>query len=149
MLLQAHGVTGDSGRGATPSAGSLQALELYLIAFGEGWLPVGGYHYDRARHLLTRHFEVAERKQIESEWVPALVTTEGGSLLWVLVGALDRVESKYSFRALQFLCLEAGHLMQSLCLLTPTVPLGGFYEKPIGEAFRLPVGDRVLYVGLA
>jgi hypothetical protein len=78
-----------------------------------------------------------------------LVTTEGGSLLWILVGNLDRVEKKYSFRALQFLLLEAGHLMQNLCLLIPTIPLGGFFEQQLGEAFRLPATDRVLYVGIA
>lgn len=148
VLQQAHGVTSEAGKGPTPSAGNLQALELYLVSFGEGWLPTGGYHYDRSQHLLTRHFEGATRESVEQSWVPSMATVGGGRLLWVLVGDVARVERKYSFRALQFLCLEAGHLMQNLCLLIPTVPLGGFFECDLASAFQLPAGDRVLYVGL-
>lgn len=149
LLTTAHGVTAACGRGPTPSAGGLQALELYLISMQEGWLAPGGYHYGRASHSLTRHFEGAGRAAVEREWVPSLSTVSGGSLLFVLVGDVARVEAKYSFRALQFLFLEAGHLMQSLCLLAPIVPLGAFFERPLAKAFHLPSSDRVLYVGVS
>src|SRR4051794_17320328 len=43
LLQTAHGVTGDLFRGPTPSAGGLQALELYLVHWQSGWLPPGGY----------------------------------------------------------------------------------------------------------
>jgi SagB-type dehydrogenase family enzyme len=149
VLRYAHSVCAEGGRGPTPSAGGLQALELYLLSFGEGWLAPGGYHYDRAGHLLTSHFSGAERCQIEQDWVPSLSTVEGGSLVWILVGDLARVEQKYTHRASQFLLLEAGHLMQNLCLLCPTVPLGAFFEQALKVAFRLRPTDLVLYAGIS
>src|SRR5262249_52891128 len=47
LLGLAHGITGPDDRGPVPSAGGLQALELYLVTFAAGWLPPGLYHYDR------------------------------------------------------------------------------------------------------
>ena len=54
ILFFAHGITGDAHRGPVPSAGGLQAVELYLAPLAEGWLPSGSYHYDRAGHFLSR-----------------------------------------------------------------------------------------------
>ncbi|MFO0846553.1 MAG: nitroreductase family protein [Gemmataceae bacterium] len=74
-------------------------------------------------------------------------------MLWVLVGDGERVRGKYGSRGGRFLLLEAGHLMQNLCLMSwrlglATVPLGGFFEREVARAFTLPAGDTVLYLGL-
>jgi nitroreductase len=63
------------------------------------------------------------------------------------------VRAKYGARGLRFLLLEAGHLMQNLCLLSRslglvTVPLGGFFEAPLARLLVLPETDEVLYVGV-
>ena len=63
-----------------------------------------------------------------------------------------RAEDKYGTRAARFQLLEAGHLMQNLCLLSEsvglsTLPLGGFFEREIGRALPVSPGDVVLYVG--
>ena len=78
---------------------------------------------------------------------------DGGALLWILVGDAARVESKYMERGIRFLILEAGHLMQNLCLLSEslglsTVPLGGYLESKIAAELSLPGSDVVLYVGI-
>lgn len=152
VLQASHGVSGPDGRGPVPSAGGLQALELYLVAWGPGWLPAGVYHFDRTGHHLSQLVSGAER----AEWVqrvPSLGQIDGGSLLWLLVGDGDRAAAKYAARGHRFLLLEAGHLMQNLCLASAslglaTVPLGGFFERDIARRLRLPTGDLVLYVGL-
>jgi SagB-type dehydrogenase family enzyme len=152
LLQCAHGVTGGGGRGPTPSAGNLQALELYLAVLDRDWLPQGLYHYDRAGHALAQITADADR----SSWqaiVPSLELVDGGALLWVLVGDGERVCAKYVARGLRFLLLEAGHLMQNLCLVSAslrlaTVPLGGFFESEIAHAFQLPATDVVLYLGV-
>src|SRR5262249_42239365 len=109
-LLQAsHGITGPLGTGPVPSAGGLQALELYLVVFEPGWLPWGRYHYDRNGHYLSQIAIAAPRE----EWgrhVPSLGLVQGGALLWILVGDGERVARKYGERALRFLLQEAGHL---------------------------------------
>jgi len=78
---------------------------------------------------------------------------EGGALLWILVGDGARVAAKYGDRGGRFLLLEAGHLMQNLCLLSAslglaTVPMGGALEPEVARALSLPASDAVLYVAL-
>jgi SagB-type dehydrogenase family enzyme len=151
-LQFSHGVSASVGRGPTPSAGSLQAIELYCVNFIEGWLPAGLYHYDRATHALAQLTAGAER----NAWikiVPSLQTVAGGSFLWIIVGDGARVSAKYGSRGLRFLLLEAGHLMQNLCLMSQrlgwsTLPLGGFFERDIARALTLPPDDGVLYAGV-
>lgn len=152
-ILQAgHGITGPLSAGPIPSAGGFQALELYLVAFGPGWLPAGRYHYDRAGHHLSQVAPDADR----ADWVrrvTSLDLLEGGAVLWVIVGDEGRVGRKYGGRAGRFLLQEAGHLMQNLCLLSAslglaTVPLGGYFERAVARQFTLPPDDLVLYVGV-
>jgi SagB-type dehydrogenase family enzyme len=148
----AHGVCSDAGRGPVPSAGGLQALELYVAVLAPGWLPAGIYHYDRAGHALAGIADAIDPSVVPSI-VPSLVTTSGGALLWLIVGDGARVSAKYGARGLRFLLLEAGHLMQNLCLVSAdlglaTIPLGGFFERPLARALRLPSTDEVLYAGV-
>jgi SagB-type dehydrogenase family enzyme len=150
LLQAAHGITAELDRGPTPSAGGLQALELYLVHWVSSWLPSGLYHYDRRGHHLSQVADRADRAAWE-EFVPSLRGLDGGSLLWVLVGDVPRVAAKYGDRAGRFLLLEAGHLMQTLCLLSAsqglcTVPLGGSFERDIARQLALPSTDAVLYV---
>ncbi|HEY0195012.1 MAG TPA: SagB/ThcOx family dehydrogenase [Kofleriaceae bacterium] len=144
----AHGVCGEAGRGPVPSAGGLQALELYLIVRAPGWLPPGAYHYDRAGHALSTICEAPA-----DDLVPALFTVDGAPLVWVIAGDGARVAAKYGPRGLRFLLLEAGHLMQNLCLVAAdlglsAVPLGGFFERALATALQLPPADEVLYAAV-
>jgi SagB-type dehydrogenase family enzyme len=152
MLNLAHGISGDSYSGPTPSAGGLQALELYLAHWRPGWLPVGVYHYDRRGHALVRLRDTSDAVAW-GERIPSLVQVEGGSLVFLLVGDAARVVSKYGERGERFLLLEAGHLMQNLCLVAASlglsvVPLGGFLEGEIARELRLMKSDVILYSGV-
>jgi SagB-type dehydrogenase family enzyme len=152
LLFFAHGVHDTRGRGPTPSSGGLQSLELYLANFSAGWLPGGVYHYDRAGHQLTQIAATAPRSSWQA-MAPSLPLVEGGALVWVLVGDGARITQKYGPRGYRFLLLEAGHLMQNLCMLSAslglaTVPLGGFFEAEIARTLVLPTTDAVLYLGI-
>jgi len=152
LLQFAHGVTGGEGRGPVPSAGGLQAVELYLAAFEASWLPAGVHHYDRSGHHLSRVAEVATRERWR-ELVPSMDLVEGGALLWIVTGDGARMGAKYGDRGGRFLLLEAGHLMQNLCLMSgslgmSTVPLGAALEPEIARELSLPDGDAVLYAAL-
>lgn len=152
LLQFSHGVCEKEGRGPVPSSGGLQALELYAAVFEPSWLPSGVHHYDRAGHHLSRVVSAAGRK----EWVdrvPSMELVDGGALLWIVVGDGARIESKYGDRGGRFLLLEAGHLMQNLCLMSAslglsTVPLGGALEPEIARLMGLSATDAVLYVAL-
>ena len=152
VLQFSHGVAAEPGRGPVPSAGGLQALELFLIPLSEGWLAPGAWHYDRAGHHLSRMAEGGDRSAWENR-VPSMATVRGGALLWIIAADGARAEFKYAERACRFLVLEAGHLMQNLCLLSQsvglcTVPLGAFFEGEVARALTLPATDAVIYAGL-
>jgi SagB-type dehydrogenase family enzyme len=150
LLSLAHGIHADRARGPVPSAGGLQALELYLVAFEQSWLPPGAYHFDRAGNHLSQIVPSAKRQ----DWVtrvPSLAPLKGGAILFVLVGDYQRVEAKYGSRGFRFLLIEAGHLAQNLCLLASSLdlcalPLGGFFEREIARELVLPATDEVLYL---
>jgi SagB-type dehydrogenase family enzyme len=152
VLERAHGISGADGRGPVPSAGGLQSLELYLAYLDVGWLPAGYYHYDRVEHALAQLVPGCTREDL-LVLVPSLAQTAGGALVWIVVGDGERVTGKYGARGLRFLLLEAGHLMQNLCLLSEslglvTIPLGGFFEADLAARLHLPPTDEVLYLGL-
>ncbi len=151
LLQTAHGITGPNQFGPVPSSGGLQALELYLVAWQESWLPLGTYHYDRRGHHLSQLSVNSYRAEFASV-VPSLERLEGGALMWVIVGDGARVAAKYGERGSHFLLLEAGHLMQNLCLLSVslglvTVPLGGFFEREVTKRLSLLTTDAALYLG--
>jgi SagB-type dehydrogenase family enzyme len=152
LLQFAHAAREPGGRGPVPSAGGLQCLELYLVNFDEDWLPGGCYHYDRLNHSLAQ-LKVAADREKWLERMPSLGHVEGGSLLWILVGDGARIQVKYAERGTRFMLIEAGHLMQNLCLLSAslglcTVPLGGYFEREIARELHLPADDFVLYAGV-
>ncbi len=151
LLGLSHGITGGQGRGPVPSAGGLQALELYVGVLTPGWLGAGVWHYDRTRHALSRIAD-ASREELIAE-IPSLQVTDGGAVLWLLIGDAARVTPKYGERGRHFLALEAGHLMQNLCLVSAslglvTLPLGGFFEAALARRLSLPRTDEVLYAGV-
>jgi SagB-type dehydrogenase family enzyme len=148
-----HGLTGPGGRGPSPSAGGLAALEIFTAPLVPGWLAGGAYHYDRAGHHLARVSDGADLGGWRDA-VPSLAQVDGGALLLVIVGDLARVERKYTRRAERFLLLEAGHAMQCLGLVACSidlglVPLGGVFERDVARLLGLPRTDRVLYAAVA
>jgi SagB-type dehydrogenase family enzyme len=151
LLWLAHGITGQQNRGPTPSAGGLQALELYLGVLSPGWLSEGLYHYDRLGHRLA---QIIEKSRADLEpLIPSLALIRGGALLQIVVGDGARVSAKYGERGLRFLLLEAGHLMQNLCLASAslglaTTPVGGYFEAELARKLSLPATDEVLYLAL-
>jgi len=138
--LRDHSVRGDN-------VGTAKSQQVKLARFTEK-----DHHYDRRGHLLVQITSGAEG----ADWigrVPSLRLVSGGALLWLIVGDAGRVARKYGERADRFLLLEAGHLMQNLCLLSVsvglvTLPLGGVLEREVARALRLPAHDLVLYAGV-
>lgn len=148
LLGLGHGVWAGQGRGPTPSAGGLQALELYPVVLAAGALEAGSYHYDRAGHALVRLRPEAGPPPA-GEWIQGLESLGAPPLVLVLVGDCDRVEAKYGARGARFLLLEAGHLLQSLSLLAhglglAAIDCGGLREGPVARELRLPPSDAVL-----
>jgi SagB-type dehydrogenase family enzyme len=151
LLGLSHGVTAEAGRGPVPSAGGLQAIELYLGVLTPAWLGPGVWHYARQDHLLSR-VSTSPPEELVAD-IPSLQAITGGAIIWLIVGDTARVTPKYGERGRYFLALEAGHLMQNLCLVSAslglvTLPLGGFFEASLARRLSLPPTDDLLYAGV-
>jgi SagB-type dehydrogenase family enzyme len=124
LLQLSYGITGslELGSGiiqylrATPSAGGLYPLEIYVLAQRVEGLDPGLYHYRVAHHALEQiepGDQGARLRQSESDW--GMISTAAVDLF---IGAVfDRVLFKYRERGYRFLLTEAGMLAQSLTLL--------------------------------
>ncbi|MEM7151647.1 MAG: nitroreductase family protein [Myxococcota bacterium] len=146
-----HGVTGPDGRGPTPSAGNLQAVQLVLVPLCSGWLGAGAYHYDRGQHGLAR---IGDGAPDWNEVVPSLSQAPGAPLLVVIAGEETAVAHKYGERGLRFLLLEAGQVLQSLGMAAAAgglavTPMGGFFEGQVHAHTGLGADDLVLATAVA
>jgi SagB-type dehydrogenase family enzyme len=152
LLYWSHGTMRAGAAGPVPSSGGLQSLELYLVNLVPGWLATGVYHFCRDRHSLAQLSLGCSRERWRS-LIPSMDHVSGGSLLWIVVGSGELIAEKYGERSQKLLCLEAGHLMQNICLVATTlnactVPFGGFLERQIARELQLCRTDQVLYAGI-
>jgi SagB-type dehydrogenase family enzyme len=108
---------------ATPSAGGLYPLELYVFAQRVEDLEPGVYHYRVAHHALEQ-LEAGDQterfRMMAEQWGFATQP----SLLVVLSGVFDRTMFKYRERGYRFLMMEAGMAAQMVTLLAEAQGLG-------------------------
>jgi SagB-type dehydrogenase family enzyme len=135
LLLAGYGVTERDGREefpalrATPSAGALYPLELFVAARRVDGLGPGVYHYDPLGHELRRVAHDAEPAAVS----PHSEVIESAAAVLILTAVFWRSRFKYGLRAYRFTLLEAGHAAQNVLLAATalqlgSVVLGGFYD---------------------
>lgn len=160
MLQLSYGVTGSLpiGEGilqylrATPSAGGLYPLEIYLVVQRVEGIEPGLYHYRVAHHALeqlARGDQAEWLKKAEVEWgmsATAAVT--------VLVSAVfGRQTVKYRDRGYRFILMEAGILTQSLTLLAAyqgiqSCIMGGWVDDEMNGLFDLDGANEGMLVAM-
>lgn len=137
-----------------PSGGGLYPLEVYVAVRRVQGLANGLYHYNVAGHCLE---QLADH-QIVEDIASNLTQQDAASSAHVVViitAVFMRTQYKYGERGYRFVLLEAGHLMQNLCLLAPalglgTVPLGGYYDDRLHDLLGVDgVDEAVVYVAPA
>jgi SagB-type dehydrogenase family enzyme len=147
-LATAYEADPGTGLRAVPSGGALYPLELYLLARRVGGLSAGTYHldpFDRALELLGEG-----TPDLAGAFVDESVADNAAAIA-VVTGVFSRSRCKYGLRGYRFALLEAGHLMQTLLLLTTALgidalPLGGFYDAALDRLVRANgVDESVVY----
>ena len=145
VLYYTVGVTGRAWWGgprrAYPSAGALQPVEAYLVAFDVEGLEAGVYHYNPGRHELEPvggpvGRRLLSRLALDQDHVgaaPAVVA---------LTAVLSRTASKYGYRAYRYAHLDAGHAGENLYLAAEalglaTVAVGAFYDRGLCRLLRV------------
>lgn len=133
-----------------PSGGGLYPLELYLAVRNVADLAAGLYHYNLRNHAL----EVLGGTEVSRQVLANLTQEDAASSCHaaLLVSAIFmRTQYKYGDRGYRFVLLEAGHLMQNLCLLAPALglgvtPIGGYYDDRLHQLLEVNgVDEAVVY----
>lgn len=135
---------------ATPSAGALYPLEIFLVV-GNSDLESGVYHYSCREHVLERIKIGDYRKELRKGSL-GQEPVEKGALDFVITAIYDRTTRKYGERGRErYVQMEAGHVAENIYLQAEslglgTVSIGAFYDDDVREAISAP-GDYIpLYV---
>jgi SagB-type dehydrogenase family enzyme len=156
LLTSAYGVTGalattDGAQPlrSVPSGGALFPLELYACVCSVAEIEPGIYHYDPLGSVLETVSTGAPDLCGAS---PYRELVETAAVVIVLAAVFWRSRFKYGLRGYRYVLLEAGHVAQNVVLAASalelaSVPLGGFYERPLDALLELDgVDESSLYV---
>jgi SagB-type dehydrogenase family enzyme len=144
VLWAAQGITRSWGGRATPSAGALYPLELYLV------LREGLFHYMPRTHQLIR---VSDQNLIDDLSSAALgqECVRGSPAIVVIAAVYERMERKYGRRGERYVKIEAGHAaqnihLQAVSLGLGSVPVGAFNDDQVRKVLSLPANHEPLYL---
>ena len=145
LLWACQGIT-DKARGlrASPSAGALYPLEIYLVKKD------GIFHYIPDGHLLEK---VAD-KDVRGELAQAAYSQGyvAEAPIGIVIAAIyERVMSKYGERGIRYTDMEAGHaaenvFLQAKALGLDSVAVGAFGDAAVARILGLPKDTKPLYI---
>jgi SagB-type dehydrogenase family enzyme len=145
LLWACQGIT-DKARGlrASPSAGALYPLEIYLVKKD------GIFHYISDGHLLEK---VAD-KDVRGELAQAAYSQGyvAEAPIGIVIAAIyERVMSKYGDRGIRYTDMEAGHaaenvFLQAKALGLDSVAVGAFGDAAVARILGLPKDTKPLYI---
>ncbi len=142
---------GEGIRRYIPSAGGLFPLEIYLLPLRIEQVSAGDLcHYQSRTHAL----EIVGSCKARETAVSCLTQSEMADAAAILVisGLLPRVDWKYGERGYRYILLEAGHVVQNICLAGAALGLGvcpvaGYHDDVIHDLLWLDgVSEFVVYV---
>ena len=153
LLWAAQGITSPQELRATPSAGALYPLEIYVVAGNVDGLGAGVYKYGAQTHTLTKIVDGDKRADLcRASLLQACVDLAPVS--FVICGVFDRTMSKYEDRGRQYVHMEVGCVAQNVYLQAgalglATIFVGAFdddaVKKIVGAADEVPLS--ILPVG--
>lgn len=145
LLWAAQGIT-DEARGlrASPSAGALYPLEVYLVKKS------GIYRYIPEGHKL----ELISGKDVKRDLAVAAYNqnfVEKADIDIVICAVYERVMVRYHERATRYTDMEAGHaaqnvFLQAVALGLDSVAVGAFIDEAVSGVLGLPEDVKPLYI---
>ncbi len=160
LLYFANGITGatplDHGTlslRASPSAGALYPIELYIAAFSVTGLHEGVYHYEvegntlellRSGQFRQDIYQITHRQEMVLQSAVAILMT----------AMFRRTKVKYGERGYRYVLLDAGHLAQNLYLESTALGLGcatvgGFIDDKANDLLGVDgLDESVVYMAV-
>jgi SagB-type dehydrogenase family enzyme len=153
LLWAAQGLTDARNRlRASPSAGALYPLELYVVVRERGVvdLPAGVYHYSPEDERIT----IVKDGDWSGELRTAALDQEVVGLAAVNIvttAVVQRTKSKYGQRGLQYVYQESGHaaenvFLQAVSLGLGSAVIGAFDEEKVRSVIGARPEERPIYV---
>jgi SagB-type dehydrogenase family enzyme len=133
-----------------PSAGGLFPLEIYFLAQRVEELPDGLHHYNVRHHSL----ETVQSAPLFERFRHALLmynAVKDANVIMFLAAVFQRTQKKYGPRGYRYIFLEAGHIVQNVCLLAAeanlsTLCMGGYSDGEVNLLLGLsPRDEGVVY----
>ena len=155
ILWSAQGITDNqSNLRATPSAGQVYPLEMYVVV-GNGsvnGLAPGAYHYVPSNNTLEKTVNGDLRSQLSSI-ATGQQSVNQAPVDFVITGNYKKMIDKYKDPTLctRFVDIEAGHAGENMYLEAEsmgiaTVAIGSFNETQITQLLELPQNETPLYI---
>lgn len=141
LLWSAQGVTHPSGFRASPSAGALYPLEIYILVGSVTRLGLGMYKYVPSKHSMVKISSQDKRLGLQQAAYGQESISHAGIVL-VICAVYKRTTGKYGQRGIRYVHMEAGHVaqnvyLQSEALQLGTVVLGSFNDQQVKEVLHL------------
>jgi SagB-type dehydrogenase family enzyme len=136
-------------RRVVPSGGQRYSLRLIVRVCAVDGLESGLYEYISEHHALGRLLQQPEASL--ADWfITQHIDYSKAAAVIFLSGRINLVGDSYGERGYRYMMFEAGHAGQNLSLAAtsmriPSVPVGGFVDDLVNQAFKLTEHERVLY----
>lgn len=144
LLWAAGGITYGRRLRASPSAGALYPMEIYLLSKD------GLFHYLPQGHKLELWLEGDSRRALAvSAFFQNAVADAPVDILICVV--YQRITKKYGERGIRYAHIEAGHIAQNIHLQAQalglgSVPIGAFSDAEVKKNLKLPADNQPLYI---
>lgn len=141
----AQGITSSGRRHrASPSAGALFPMELYLVTASSA------FHYLPGEHRLQSHKEGDLRGELADAALGQSFVRQA-PLNVVIAAVYERVTGKYGRRGVLYTHVEAGHIgqnvhLQAVAMGLGSVPVGAFRPDEVQQVLDLPEEQVPLYI---
>ena len=150
LLWAAQGITHNSMLRASPSAGALYPLEVYVCIGNVTGLEKGKYHYNVQKHALEKISGDDKRADLS---IAALgqPCIKQAPFVFILCGVFLRSQKKYGGRAQQYVYMEVGCVseniyLQSTSLGLGTVFVGAFDDENVQKVLGLKSEQQPLCI---
>ena len=152
VLWAAQGITYGRAFRATPSAGALYPLEVFVVTGRDGvhGLPGACYHFNVENHSLELH----KSGDLRNELSVAALSQEfvaHAPVDMVICALYERTSRRYGRRAEMYVHMEAGHVgqnvhLQAAALGLAVVMVGAFHDEEVARVMDLKEDVKPLYI---
>lgn len=151
MLLWAgQGITSEWGGRASPSAGALYPIDLYVVPNKVDGVNCGIYKYVPQKHKLVLVREGAFGEEMFDACLGQPCVRDAAVVI-VMTTVRERTAVKYGDMTDAFIAMEAGHiseniLLESVSLGLGAVPVGGFEPAEVDAILEVGEGETAIYI---